>query len=34
MTDWTEGDVSILHGECLERLRELPDASVDAESGS
>jgi len=30
MSDWTSGPVRLLHGDCRERLRELPDASVDA----
>lgn len=30
VTDWTDGPVRVLLGEALERLRELPDASVDA----
>lgn len=30
MTDWTEGDATVLLGRAEERLRELPDGSVDA----
>ncbi len=30
MSDWSDGAIRLMHGDCLERLRELEDASVDA----
>ncbi len=29
LEDYLTGNVSLLHGDCLERMREIPDGSVD-----